>query len=72
MSLFEPQVILGDLNVSHKDADVSDPKFFRSQRGDNAPLPDDPDYRGQPGFAKIEKDRFTTILQEGQLVDAYR
>ena len=68
----KPLVWLGDLNVSHRDIDVSDPAFFRKQKGDNAPLPADPDYRGQPGFAKIEQTRFSTILSEGGLVDAYR
>jgi hypothetical protein len=42
------------------------------QKGDGVPLPADPDYRGQPGFAKIEQTRFTEILREGRLVDAYR
>lgn len=66
------QVWLGDCNVSHTDLDVSHPAYFRNAKSDKDPLPTDPDYRGQPGFAPIEQRRFGEMLRVGGLVDAYR
>eukprot|EP00960_Hanusia_phi_P025944 745983-Hanusia_phi.AAC.1 len=65
---------LGDLNVAHRDCDVTHPDFFRSQRNDrdrSAAKPSSQD-AGQPGFTQNEQERFSRVLEEGGLVDTFR
>ncbi|EKX40256.1 hypothetical protein GUITHDRAFT_75737 [Guillardia theta CCMP2712] len=50
---------VGDMNVAHKDCDVTHPDFFRGDAG-------------QPGFTANEQERFSQVLEEGSLVDAFR
>ncbi len=42
------------------------------QKSKKDPLPQDPLYRGQPGYTLIEQRRFGRILEEGRLIDAFR
>jgi len=63
-------VWLGDLNVAHRRPDVTDPDWFSEQMRD--PAPRDYNDGGQPGYTFNEQDRFTGILQESGLVDAFR
>ncbi|KAI3892990.1 hypothetical protein MKX03_008988 [Papaver bracteatum] len=67
----KPLIWCGDLNVSHKEIDVSHPDFFSSAKLNGYDPPNKEDC-GQPGFTLNERKRFSTILSEGKLVDAYR
>ncbi|XXG62402.1 hypothetical protein AAC387_Pa05g0764 [Persea americana] len=67
----KPLVWCGDLNVSHQEIDVSHPDFFRNAK-QNGYIPPNKEDRGQPGFTLAERQRFSTILTEGKLIDAYR
>ncbi|KAI3915406.1 hypothetical protein MKW98_022364 [Papaver atlanticum] len=67
----KPLIWCGDLNVSHKEIDVSHPDFFSSAKL-NGYVPPNKEDCGQPGFTLNERKRFSTILSEGKLVDAYR
>ena len=60
---------MGDMNVSHKDADVSHPKFFLAQRDwkQSEGAVDEAD-RGQPGFTHAERHRFDELLRKAELV----
>jgi exodeoxyribonuclease III len=53
-----PLVWAGDLNVAHTEHDSTDEAFFRDQR--------------QPGFLEGERDRFSSLLETGGLVDVWR
>ncbi|KAH7290420.1 hypothetical protein KP509_30G047900 [Ceratopteris richardii] len=61
----------GDLNVSHEEIDVSHPDFFKNARQQGYVPPRKEDC-GQPGFTQAERDRFSRILKEGDLIDTYR
>ncbi|PIA30394.1 hypothetical protein AQUCO_05600082v1 [Aquilegia coerulea] len=67
----KPLIWCGDLNVSHQEIDVSHPDFFSSAKVNNY-IPPNKEDCGQPGFTLNERKRFSTILSEGKLVDAYR
>lgn len=67
----KPLIWCGDLNVSHQDVDVSHPDFFSSAK-QNGYVPPNKEDCGQPGFTLSERSRFTSILQQGKLIDAYR
>ncbi|RZC58824.1 hypothetical protein C5167_006128 [Papaver somniferum] len=82
----KPLIWCGDLNVrefmkfspsilfsfcSHEERDVSHPDFFSSAKL-NGYVPPNKEDCGQPGFTLNERKRFSTILSEGKLVDAYR
>jgi len=65
-----PLIWLGDLNVAAAWEDVGpNPEWFRHQNGQQAACADD---RGQPGFTANEQARFSELLRDGGLVDAYR
>ena len=71
-------VVIGDLNVAHQDADVSHPDWFLAQTekfrkgaaGTGETIADND--KGQPGFTRNERLRFSQVLGEGQLVDTWR
>ena len=74
-------VIVGDLNVAHRDQDVSHPTWFREQTGESkgkswTKKPEGesikPADKGQPGFTQNEQTRFTQVLEVGHLIDAWR
>jgi exodeoxyribonuclease III len=74
-------VIIGDLNVAHRDQDVSHPTWFREQTGESkgkswTKKPEGesikPADKGQPGFTQNEQTRFTQVLEEGHLIDTWR
>lgn len=67
----KPLIWCGDLNVSHEDIDVSHPEFFSAAKLNGYVPPNNEDC-GQPGFTLNERRRFSNILKEGKLVDAYR
>ncbi|KAG9446333.1 hypothetical protein H6P81_012461 [Aristolochia fimbriata] len=67
----KPLIWCGDLNVSHQEIDVSHPEFFRNAK-QNGYIPPNKEDCGQPGFTIAERQRFSNILSEGKLVDAYR
>ncbi|KAF5183977.1 DNA-(apurinic or apyrimidinic site) lyase [Thalictrum thalictroides] len=67
----KPLIWCGDLNVSHQEIDVSHPDFFSSAKV-NTYIPPNKEDCGQPGFTLNERKRFSTILSEGKLIDAYR
>ncbi|KAK7302193.1 hypothetical protein RJT34_13075 [Clitoria ternatea] len=67
----KPLVWCGDLNVSHEEIDVSHPEFFSAAKLNSYVPPNKQDW-GQPGFTLAERRRFSTILKEGKLIDAYR
>ncbi|XP_058093826.1 DNA-(apurinic or apyrimidinic site) endonuclease isoform X3 [Magnolia sinica] len=67
----KPLIWCGDLNVSHQDIDVSHPDFFRNAKL-NGYIPPNKEDCGQPGFTLAERMRFSSILSEGKLIDAYR
>lgn len=67
----QPLVWLGDLNVAHREPDVTHPSFFRVQVDRTAPKPG-PGDAGQPGFTPNEQARFGQLLVHGGLVDSYR
>ncbi|KAF6157558.1 hypothetical protein GIB67_004496 [Kingdonia uniflora] len=67
----KPLIWCGDLNVSHQDIDVSHPDFFSSAKL-NGYVPPNKEDCGQPGFTLNERKRFSTILSDGKLIDAYR
>eukprot|EP00397_Hematodinium_sp_SG-2012_P037728 GEMP01040927.1.p1 GENE.GEMP01040927.1~~GEMP01040927.1.p1 ORF type:complete len:449 (+),score=97.46 GEMP01040927.1:63-1409(+) len=65
----EALIWVGDLNVAHKDCDVSHPSWFAEQFSElHIPL----ESRGQPGFTPVERQRFSKILEQGNMTDAYR
>ncbi|CAH9148161.1 unnamed protein product [Cuscuta epithymum] len=67
----KPLIWCGDLNVSHEEIDVSHPDFFAAAKQNGYVPPNKEDF-GQPGFTLAERRRFSAILKEGKLVDAYR
>ncbi|KAL5206805.1 hypothetical protein ABZP36_035014 [Zizania latifolia] len=67
----KPVIWCGDLNVSHEEIDVSHPDFFISAKL-NGYIPPNKEDCGQPGFTLSERRRFSNILSQGKLVDAYR
>lgn len=67
----KPLIWCGDLNVSNEDIDVSHPDFFRNAKIQGYVPPRIEDC-GQPGFTLAERQRFATILKEGDLIDTYR
>ncbi|XP_072950804.1 DNA-(apurinic or apyrimidinic site) endonuclease isoform X1 [Typha angustifolia] len=67
----KPLIWCGDLNVSHQDIDVSHPEFFSSAKLNGYTPPNKEDC-GQPGFTLAERCRFSNILSQGKLIDAYR
>ncbi|XP_042481893.1 DNA-(apurinic or apyrimidinic site) endonuclease [Macadamia integrifolia] len=67
----KPLIWCGDLNVSHQEIDVSHPDFFSSAKL-NGYIPPNKEDCGQPGFTLAERKRFSSILSEGKLIDAYR
>ncbi|KAK1290744.1 Apurinic endonuclease-redox protein [Acorus calamus] len=67
----KPLIWCGDLNVSHQEIDVSHPDFFSNAKL-NGYIPPNKEDCGQPGFTLAERQRFTTILSRGKLIDAYR
>lgn len=67
----KPLIWCGDLNVSHQDIDVSHPDFFCNAKLNGYIPPNKEDY-GQPGFTLAERQRFSNILSQGKLIDAYR
>lgn len=67
----KPLIWCGDLNVSHKDIDVSHPEFFATAKVQGYTPPNTED-KGQPGFTLSERQRFAECLSEGELVDTYR
>nr|XP_010912903.1 DNA-(apurinic or apyrimidinic site) lyase isoform X1 [Elaeis guineensis] len=71
LQLEKPLIWCGDLNVSHEDIDVSHPDFFSNAKLNGYTPPDARDC-GQPGFTLAERDRFSKILSQGKLIDAYR
>ncbi|KAF3793666.1 DNA-(apurinic or apyrimidinic site) lyase [Nymphaea thermarum] len=71
IQLGKPLVWCGDLNVSHEDIDVSHKEFFSNARL-NGYIPPNKEDCGQPGFTIAERQRFSKILREGRLLDAYR
>eukprot|EP00038_Savillea_parva_P028084 m.63103 g.63103 ORF g.63103 m.63103 type:complete len:453 (+) comp8132_c0_seq2:35-1393(+) len=70
----KPLIYLGDLNCAPTDADLSHPDWFKDQftkdKSSNEPLPEA--QAGQPGCAPVERERFHTMLEAGDLIDAYR
>ncbi|XP_011622431.1 DNA-(apurinic or apyrimidinic site) lyase-like [Amborella trichopoda] len=68
----KPLIWCRDQNVSHQDIDVSHPEFFSSAKLNGYVLPNKEEDCGQPGFTIAERQRFSTILSEGKLLDAYR
>ncbi|XP_020592301.1 DNA-(apurinic or apyrimidinic site) lyase isoform X2 [Phalaenopsis equestris] len=71
VQLDKPLIWCGDLNVSHQDIDVSHPDFFSSAKLNGYVPPINEDC-GQPGFTLSERRRFSNILSQGKLIDAYR
>lgn len=75
---FKPLMWTGDLNVCHREIDVTHPQFFATQKpegrkGKPAPAPPaDPGDVGQPGFTRNERTRFERLVTAHNLVDAYR
>lgn len=67
----KPLIWCGDLNVSHEDIDVSHPEFFKNAKLQGYVPPRIEDC-GQPGFTQAERERFSKILKEGDLIDTYR
>ncbi|KAG8051285.1 hypothetical protein GUJ93_ZPchr0009g489 [Zizania palustris] len=67
----KPVIWCGDLNVSHEEIDVSHPDFFISAKF-NGYIPPNKEDCGQPGFTLSERWRFSNILSQGKLIDAYR
>ncbi|KAL5544011.1 hypothetical protein UlMin_007795 [Ulmus minor] len=67
----KPLIWCGDLNVSHEEIDVSHPEFFSAAK-QNGYVPPNKEDCGQPGFTLSERKRFSNILKEGKLIDAYR
>ncbi|MCO5562078.1 hypothetical protein L7F22_015704 [Adiantum nelumboides] len=61
----------GDLNVSHEEIDVSHAEFFKNARLQGYVPPRKEDC-GQPGFTHAERERFSKILKECDLIDTYR
>ncbi|KAJ3672669.1 hypothetical protein LUZ60_007390 [Juncus effusus] len=70
-SIDKPLIWCGDLNVSHEESDVSHPDFFSSAKL-NGYVPPNKEDCGQPGFTLAERRRFSNILSQGRLIDAYR
>ena len=76
----KPIIWTGDLNVCHREVDVSHPAFFLGQKPEGKkgggaqppPLPQHQDDRGQPGFTVNERRRFDDIVTSAGLTDAYR
>ncbi|ONK57579.1 uncharacterized protein A4U43_C09F1940 [Asparagus officinalis] len=71
LQIEKPLIWCGDLNVSHQDMDVSHPDFFSSAKL-NGYIPPNKEDCGQPGFTLAERQRFSNILSQGKLIDAYR
>lgn len=67
----KPLIWCGDLNVSHEEVDVSHPEFFKNAKLPGYVPPRKEDF-GQPGFTLAERERFTKIMKEGDLIDTYR
>ncbi|CAM6083867.1 unnamed protein product [Calypogeia fissa] len=67
----KPIIWCGDLNVSHQDVDVTDPEFFRNAK-QKGYIPPNKEDIGQPGFTPAERQRFSKVLADGDLVDSYR
>lgn len=67
----KPLIWCGDLNVSHEEIDVSHPEFFKNAKVQGYVPPRKEDC-GQPGFTQAERERFSKILKEGNLIDTYR
>eukprot|EP00177_Eucheuma_denticulatum_P004621 GFKZ01008409.1.p1 GENE.GFKZ01008409.1~~GFKZ01008409.1.p1 ORF type:complete len:404 (+),score=39.28 GFKZ01008409.1:128-1213(+) len=68
---------IGDLNVAPLDADLSHAAYYRSQTGGRKGRPANspplaPEDKGQPGCTDAERRRFREILEDGNLMDAYR
>ncbi|CAM9939190.1 unnamed protein product [Pylaiella littoralis] len=64
----KPIIILGDLNVAHRDADLTHPSYFKGMFPAASPQ-----NSGQPGCTPAERQRHTRLLESGGgLVDAYR
>ncbi|PHJ22831.1 exonuclease iii ape [Cystoisospora suis] len=68
----KPLIWVGDLNCAPEDVDLSDPERFRSVIHEEPGEPIDPDNIGQAGCTDAERRRFASILQAGDLVDAFR
>ena len=75
---FKPLIWTGDLNVCHREIDVTHPRFFATQKPDGRKgkpppsPPADPGDVGQPGFTPNERARFERLVTAHALVDAYR
>ena len=65
----KPLVWIGDLNVAHEACDVTHPAEWWERQTYQGPLVN---CRGQPGYTKAERMRFSQLLQEGGLVDTFR
>ncbi|KAK9113545.1 hypothetical protein Syun_020342 [Stephania yunnanensis] len=59
------------VDISHQEIDVSHPDFFSAAKL-NGYVPPNKEDCGQPGFTLNERKRFSAILTEGKLIDAYR
>lgn len=64
-------------NVAPLDVDLSHPAYYRKQtsgRNGKASSQTDlaPENIGQPGCSDAERERFFKILEDGELIDAYR
>lgn len=64
-----PLVWIGDLNVAHKTCDVTQPAEWWEKQTYQGPIVH---CRGQPGFTKAERSRFTRLLEEAKLIDTFR
>jgi len=69
LRLKKPLIWIGDLNVCHKNSDVSHPDYFAKamkwQDKTNSCV-------GQPGFTQQEKESFTNMLTTLELLDSFR
>jgi len=64
----KPVLWFGDLNVCHKEIDVTDPAYFSTAK--NRKKKDS--LVGQPGFSKEERASFDNVLKRLDLIDSFR
>jgi exonuclease III len=64
----KPFIWAGDMNVGHKEVDVSDPEFYATSKKMGDPL----SCVGQPGFTDGERRSFDGLLHRLDAVDSFR
>lgn len=59
-------------NIAPSDCDLSHPKYFRKQKHAQGTSKIAPENVGQPGCTDAERQRFSEILEVGDMGDVYR